>query len=186
MAPQPYFRSPRRLGKASCEACPISLAASGIGLSGSGKAGLTLKECYYANAPLRTDSESVETTVRRRRILFAGFVARMREERLSRRVMFGEMLGGEGYSGGQAWHWMEDLEEDLKAFGIKFEGWCEAAQKVGRSFRRVEEWAEVFMRYWHKDDNEATTERHRTAATATVTGGASTRCLLYTSPSPRD
>ena len=29
----------------------------------------------YANALLSTDSESVETTVRRRRILFAGFVA---------------------------------------------------------------------------------------------------------------
>ena len=56
----------------------------------------------YANALLRTDSESVETTVRRRSILFAGFVARMGEERLPRRVMFGEMLGGKGYSGGQS------------------------------------------------------------------------------------
>ena len=33
----------------------------------------------YAKALLRTDSESVETTVRRRSILFAGFVARMGE-----------------------------------------------------------------------------------------------------------
>ena len=89
----------------------------------------------YANELLRTDSESAETTVRRRRILFAGFVSRMGEERLPRRVMFGEMLGGKGYSGGQEWNWMKDLEEDLKAFGIKFDGWCEAAQKVGRCFR---------------------------------------------------
>ena len=43
------------------------------------------------------------------------------------------MFGGNGYSGGQEWDWMKDLEEDLiKAFGIKFEGWREAAQKVGR------------------------------------------------------
>ena len=56
----------------------------------------------YANALLRTDSESVETTVRRGRILFAGFVTRMGEERLPRRVMFGEMLGGKGYSGGRS------------------------------------------------------------------------------------
>jgi len=130
----------------------------------------------YANALLRTDSESVETTVRRRRILFAGFVARMGEERLPRRVMFGEMLGGKGYSGGQEWDWMKDLEEDLKAFGIKFEGWREAAQKVGRWFRRVEEGAEVFMRKWHKDEKEATAERHRTVATATLTGGARDSC----------
>ena len=88
----------------------------------------------YANALLKTNSESVETTVRRRRILFAGFVACMGEERLPRRVMFGEMLEGKGYSGGQEWDWMKDLEEDLQAFGIKFEGCCEAAQKVGRWF----------------------------------------------------
>ena len=56
----------------------------------------------YANA-LWTDSESVEKTVRRRRIMFAGFIARMGEERLPRRVMFGEMLEGKGYSGGQEW-----------------------------------------------------------------------------------
>ena len=85
-----------------------------------------------ANARLRADSESVETTARRRRILFAGSVARMGEEHLPRMAMFGEMLGGKGYSAGQEWDWMKDLEEDLKAFGIKFEGWREAVQKVGR------------------------------------------------------
>ena len=68
---------------------------------------------------------------------------------------------------------MKDLEEDLKAFGITFEGWREAAQKVGGWYRRVEDGAEVFMRKWHKDEKEATAKRHRT-------------CLLYTSPSPRD
>ena len=41
--------------------------------------------------------------------------------------MFGEALSGKGYYGGQEWDWMKDLEEDLKAFGIKFAGWCEAA-----------------------------------------------------------
>ena len=78
----------------------------------------------YANALLRTDSESVETTVRRRRILSADFVARMGEERLPRRVVFGEILGVKAIlRGGQDWDWMKDLEEDLEAFGIKFEGW---------------------------------------------------------------
>ena len=37
--------------------------------------------------------------MRKRRILFAGFVARMGEERLPQRVMFGEFVGGKGYSG---------------------------------------------------------------------------------------
>ena len=84
----------------------------------------------YANTLLRTDSKSVETAVRRRRILFAGFVARLGEESLPKRVMFGGMFGGKGYAGGQVWDWMKDLEEDLEAFGIKFERWREAAQKT--------------------------------------------------------
>ena len=83
--------------------------------------------------------------------------------------MFGEMLEGKGYSGGQEWDWMKALEEDLKASGIKFEGLCEAAQKVGRWFRRVEEGAEVFMWKWQKDEKGATAERHRPVATATLT-----------------
>ena len=61
----------------------------------------------------KTDSESVETTVRRRRIVFAGVVARVGEQRLPRRVMFGEMFGDKGYSGGQGGDWMDDLEVDL-------------------------------------------------------------------------
>ena len=91
------------------------------------------------------------------------------------------MLRGKGYSGGPEWNWMRDLEEGLQAFGINFEGWREAEQNVGRWLQRVEEGVKVFMRKWHKDEEEATAERHRTVATATPTG-----CLLYTSPSPRD
>ena len=52
----------------------------------------------------------------------------------------------------------EGFEEDLKAFGIKFEGWREAAQKVSRWFLRVEDGAEVLMRDWHKNEKEATAE----------------------------
>ena len=54
--------------------------------------------------------------------MFAGLVARMGEDRLPRRVIFWEMLGGDDYSGGQEWDWMKDLEEDLEAFGIKSQG----------------------------------------------------------------
>ena len=45
----------------------------------------------YANAFPSTDSESVETTVRRRRVLFAGF-GHAWENSLQRRVMVEQML----------------------------------------------------------------------------------------------
>ena len=77
----------------------------------------------YADALVKTASENIEAIVRKRRILFAGFVARMGEERLPQRVMFGELVGGKGYSGGQEKNWLVHLKEDMSVFGMKFEGW---------------------------------------------------------------
>ena len=67
----------------------------------------------YADALAKTASESIEAIVRKRRILFAGFVARMGEERLPQRVMFRELVGGRGYSGGQEKDWMAHLKKDI-------------------------------------------------------------------------
>ena len=87
-----------------------------------------------ADALAKTASESMEAIVRKRRILFAGFVARKGEERLPQRVMFGEFVGGKGYSGGQEKDWMAHLKEDMSVFGMKFEGWRKAAQKATDGF----------------------------------------------------
>ena len=54
----------------------------------------------YLDTLVKTGSESVEATLRRRRILFAGFVVRMEDTRLPKYVMFGEMVGGAGCVGG--------------------------------------------------------------------------------------
>ena len=69
----------------------------------------------------------------------------MGEERLPQRVMFGELAGGKGYSGGQE-------KEEMLVFEMKFEEWRKAAQKAGRWFRWVEEGAELFMRKWHETE----------------------------------
>ena len=100
----------------------------------------------YAYALAKTASESIEAIVRKRRILFAGLVARMEEGRLPQREMFGELVGGKDYSGGQEKDWMAHLKEDMSVFGMKFEGWRKAAQKAGIWIRHVEEGAELFMR----------------------------------------
>ena len=53
--------------------------------------------------------------------------------------MFGELVGGKGYSGGQEKDWVMHLKEDMPVVGTKFEGWRNDAQKAGRWLRRVEE-----------------------------------------------
>ena len=67
----------------------------------------------YLGTLIKTGSESIEATLRRERILFAGFVARMEDTRLPKCVMLGELVEGAGCVGGQE----EDLD-DLRALGI--------------------------------------------------------------------
>ena len=85
----------------------------------------------YADALAKTAYENVDTTVRKPRILFAGFAARMDNERLPKRVMFGEVDGGKGYSGEQEQDWMDCLERDLSLFSLPTEAkhWTLAAKK---------------------------------------------------------
>ena len=45
---------------------------------------------------MKTGRERIEATLRRKRILFAGFVARMEDTRLPKCVMFRELIGGAG------------------------------------------------------------------------------------------
>ena len=114
--------------------------------------------------------------MRKRRILFAGFVARMGEESLPQRVMFGELIGGKGYSGGQYNDWMAHLKEDMSAFGTKFEKWRKAAKKAGRLFRQADEGAELFIiQKWHKTERRKAAERRAKAAEAPSTVGISKR-----------
>ena len=49
----------------------------------------------YAKALKKVQCESVETTFRKRRLLLAGGVKRTHNERLTCRVVFGKMAGGE-------------------------------------------------------------------------------------------
>ena len=65
----------------------------------------------------QTGGESIEATLRRSRILFAGlFVARMEDTRLPKCVMFGELVGGAGCiicMGGQEKEGMGCFLDDL-------------------------------------------------------------------------
>ena len=97
---------------------------------------------------MKTGSESIEATLRRRRILFAGFVARMEDTRLPKCAMFGEMVRGAGCVGGQENEWIGCFLDDLRAFGINADQWTTAAQDEGEWRRTAEEGVEHFMAKW--------------------------------------
>ena len=80
---------------------------------------------------IKTGSEIIEATLRRRRILFAGFAAHMEDTRLLKYGMFGELVRSAGCVGGQENKWMEFFLDDLRYFGINADQWTTAAQDEG-------------------------------------------------------
>ena len=83
----------------------------------------------YLDTLIKTGRESIEAALRRTRILFAGFAARMEDTRLPKCVMFRELVVGTGCVGGgrkkSGWGCFLD---DLRAFGINADQWTTAAQ----------------------------------------------------------
>ena len=79
----------------------------------------TYRKMSYAKALKKTGSQSVEATIRQRRLLFAGALARQGDKRLPKRLLFAERLeGGEDPGRGQpAQQWQKSLRDDFKAFG---------------------------------------------------------------------
>ena len=102
----------------------------------------------YADTLAKAGFDNVEATVRKRRILFAGFMARLGSESLPKRVMFGEVGGGKGCLRRQEQDWKDCLEHDIRLFNMLTEAnqWALAAKKSGKRFRRVEEAAEQYMK----------------------------------------
>ena len=84
---------------------------------------------YYLDTLMKTGSECIEAITRRRRILYAGFVASMVDTRLPKCVVFGEQTEGAGYVGGRETNWAGYLLDDLRAFGINADQWMTAAAR---------------------------------------------------------
>ena len=115
----------------------------------------------YAKAFKKAHCESVETTIRNRRLLFAEALQRTNNERLPRRVIFGTMAGGENPGQGRPeTNWAHCLVDDLRVF---------RATEISTESVPLVYGVETML--W---------------PTAPKKGGKWYRCLLYTSPSPRD
>ena len=81
---------------------------------------------------MKTGRESIE------------IIMRMKDTRLPKCMMFGEVVGGAGCVGGQEKEWMGCLLDELGAFGINADQWTAAAQDEGE-WRKT---AERFMAKW--------------------------------------
>ncbi|CAB1098275.1 unnamed protein product [Ectocarpus sp. CCAP 1310/34] len=109
--------------------------------------------------------ETIKATVRKQRLCFAGFVMRMEDNRLPKRMLLGAMAGGGGYRGGQESDWVSRLGEELVAFNMGDEKergkWKESAKDPEVWYNKVEDGAAWFMRKWLRQEAKASAKRQR-------------------------
>ena len=99
-----------------------------------------------------TRYESIETTLRTRRILWAGTLTRMSGGRLPKRIMF-ENLEGAVRRGrdGKEKGWTDCVQSDIRAFGIAGD-WKAMALKAEVWVDAVTEGGRRFMATWRKEE----------------------------------
>ena len=138
----------------------------------------TYRQLSYAQALKKTGCQSVEATIRQRRLLFAGAMARQPAGRLPKRLMDGKLVGGEDPGKGRPeQNWMDCLKDEFQAFGatdgstvdnrltfgVDRAVWTLAAKMDDGApwHKGVLQGAEKFMASWHKEEEEAS-RRHAT------------------------
>ena len=113
----------------------------------------------YNRALEITQSESIETTLRTRRLLWAGTLLRMSGRRLPWRIMFEKLEGAvRSEQGKKEKEWTDCVQSDIRAFDIagdwkatvfKAEVWVETVTEGGRRF----------MAAWRKEEVDAARPR---------------------------
>ena len=113
----------------------------------------------YNRALEITGRESIETTLRTRRIVGAGTLLRMSGGRLPKRIVFGNLEGAVRRGRGRKEkEWTDCVQSDIRAFGIPGD-WKGKALKAEEWVETVTEGGRRFMAAWRKGEVDAA--RHR-------------------------
>ena len=113
----------------------------------------------YNRALEITRCESIETTLRTRRLLWAGTLIRMGGGRLPKRIMFGNLEGAVRRERGEKEkEWTDCVQSDIRVFGITGD-WKTMASKAEVWVVAVTEGGRRFMAAWREEEEDAA--RHR-------------------------
>ena len=98
----------------------------------------------------RCERVIIETTLRTRRLLWAGALLRMTGRRLPKRIVFGNLEGAVRRGrGGKEKEWTDCIQSDIRAFGVEG-GWKATALKAEVWVETVTEGGRRFMAAWRK------------------------------------
>ena len=129
----------------------------------------------YRLALEKTGSESIETMVRRRRLVLAASILRLGDHRLSKRLMVGVLRDGTGSHrvGRPEQSSWQCLTDDRTVFGMLEPQWQLLANDCDVWAEMVDRGATTFMAKWRAEDFARSKARH--AREGKVTSGTKTR-----------
>ena len=115
----------------------------------------------YHKLLLRCHCESIEATIKRRRLQWAGKVVRMDNSRLPKAMIFGELVDGKRRIGGPGKQWRQCLSKDLKDFDFDANSWVADAADRDSWEAKIDVGAKTFMARWHAMRVAEADVRHR-------------------------
>lgn len=104
----------------------------------------------YAEVLELTKCECIEATIRKRRLRYAGELARMKSSRLQLQLLLGEVEGGKRKAGRGTKDWTQCLREDLNKFKIPATTWISTAQSEKAWLKEIDEGTSRFMSDWKR------------------------------------
>ena len=129
----------------------------------------------YNRALEITGCESIETTLRTRRLLWAGTLLRMSGGRLPKRIVFGNLESAVRRGrGGKEKEWTDCVQSDIRAFGIAGD-WKATALKAEVRVETVTEGRRRFMAAWRKEEVDVARHRLKKREELSQTGVTSRR-----------
>ena len=84
--------------------------------------------CIHNSIISHSPMQSVHTLLKLAQLRWTGHVTRMPDERLPKKVLYGELQEGKRSQGGQKKRYKDTLKASLKDFNIPIESWEQAAQ----------------------------------------------------------
>ena len=133
---------------------------------GSYKENKTDHVMSYQSVLEKTGCETIETTVRRRRLLLAGNIARMDKTRLPKRMMYGRIADDGRPRGGlgKKKSWAGCLKDDFGKFVMETAEWEKGAMVKSVWKEKVAEGAVKSMGEWMTKETDLREKRHAKAA----------------------
>ena len=77
--------------------------------------------------------QSIHTLLKLAQLRWAGHVTMMPEERLSKKILYGELEMGKRSHGGQKKRYKDTLKASLKDFNIPIESWEQIAKRISEA-----------------------------------------------------